>query len=271
MMDIQQAKYHLKRIQAIIDLQSQGLSELDRNILLEDIKNLYEIVVFAGAKENDPKESTFHTNSTTPVTQEEPELPSRPASSRPDESHFSEAFSTPKTDETPKPKENLVSSETTPPSPTSPLPITDNPVEPIREEHTIDTADHQLQEKSIQNNPPAFDQNETITKEPEVTESYPELFDFKATDDLSEKLGNSKVEQLNHILAINDKILYINHLFGGEAIPFQESLKKFESFYTYEEAKSFATKELVEKYHWTDPARMETVKQFMKQVRRLYS
>ena len=55
-MNIKQAKYHLKRIQTIIDLQDQDLSELDRNILLEDIKKLYEIILFTGEAKADPKE-----------------------------------------------------------------------------------------------------------------------------------------------------------------------------------------------------------------------
>src|SRR5690625_1453563 len=73
MMDIEQAKYHLKRIQAIIDLQDQDLSELDRNILLEDIRKLYEIVVFSETKEKNTADSEVISHPPSAQKKENPE------------------------------------------------------------------------------------------------------------------------------------------------------------------------------------------------------
>jgi len=272
MMDIQQAKYHLKRIQAIIDLQDQDLSELDRNILLEDIRKLYEIVVFSETKEKNTADSEVLSHPPSAQKKENP-APVAQEATPGAEPLSSDTSPDPVIEKTPPsaPFKKPTAPAIPPVTEETPLSEKESSAESIKETHEIETIHPPSNDRSNQYAPSGNHQNDTISQEIETTETYSELFDFKATDDLSEKLGNSRVDQLNHILAINDKILYINHLFGGEAIPFQESLKKFESFYTYEEAKSYASEELVEKYQWTDPGRIETVKQFMKQVRRLYS
>jgi|GEM_PF-3111174 len=277
-MNIKQAKYHLKRIQTIIDLQDQDLSELDRNILLEDIKKLYEIILFTGEAKADPKEEgqpaekKVQSNSEpTPPIREKNTVPSADAPKVFIPSPSPEKKPTPASAEPPvttkQPESNPSHfSESTEPTPDSVYPSPQPSVpEPPREQPAIPSSSISTEYSESNGR-----QNEAVVLEKQITKQYPELFDFRSNDDLSEKLGNSKVDQLNRILAINDKILYINHLFGGEAIPFQESLKKFESFYTYEEAKSFASQELVEQYHWTDQNKKDTVRQFMKQVRRLY-
>src|SRR5690554_2735989 len=47
MMQIKKAKYHLKRIETILNLHEDKLSPMDRDILLEDIRHLYETILFA--------------------------------------------------------------------------------------------------------------------------------------------------------------------------------------------------------------------------------
>lgn len=122
-----------------------------------------------------------------------------------------------------------------------------------------------VQDRQYHESVPSQNTNTTIDNV-----QFSELFDVQADHDLSGRLGNAKIENLNSVLGINDKILYINQLFGGEAIPFQEALKKFQSFYTYAEAKEFAISELVETYNWSKPDKKGIVNNFMKQVRRLY-
>lgn len=285
-MNIKQAKYHLKRIQTILDLQDGTLTELDRNILLEDIKKLYELIIFTGGSssvspeksaEKEISKSSAVLPATAPEIDETPASPigktvtPSPAPEKP-EIKTEEKELRPVSEEIPAtPKEKPAPAPSYSSVPSEPTPDTAyNPPQPSVADVPAEQPIAQASPSPAEHSPSNGRQSETAVLTHENEHQYPELFDFHSTDELSEKLGNSKVDQLNRILAINDKILYINHLFGGEAIPFQDSLKKFESFYTYEEAKSYASQELVEKYQWTDQNRRDTVRQFMKQVRRLY-
>src|SRR5690606_10953222 len=310
-MQTKKAKYHLKRIETILDLHEGNLSAMDRDILLEDIRHLYDLVLFAN--DSHPEHKIYPAQDKTFVAPEPPPLV-KPATVPTPSAHRDDPVppagaqdagpAEMKQDITP-PAEIPTPREEAPHTPTTVTyeqPSTKS--EPHVSERSYDqnpavptsngTADHnnsgQLREEaphtpttvtyeqpSAKSEPPvserSYDQNpavptsngtadhnnsgqlreeeEEIMVQEEI--SYPELFDFAFSSDLSDRLANTKIDNLNRVLTINDKILYINHLFGGEAIPFQDTLRKFEGFYTYDEAKQFASRELVLNYNWTTP------------------
>lgn len=297
-MQTKKAKYHLKRIETILNLHEDSLSSLDRDILLEDIRHLYDLVL--NAETAHPLQESTAPRDHAVVQPERPAVvpPESDPQSRPETvSYKDENTPSPSNDQNKldaQPKESPVS---TPPggipmttSSEEPVVPRDHPHTPttvtfeestrVRQEYreqTPDRTDSPISPKTMngrtETTPAHLAEEdshvETLTEE--AQQSYPDLFDFPVSSDLSDRLGNSKIEHLNRILTINDKILFINHLFGGEAIPFQESLKKFEGFYTYEEAIQYASRDLVVQYQWTDADKYDTVRQFMKQVKRLYN
>src|SRR5680860_829554 len=74
-MQTKKAKYHLKRIETIINLHEDSISRLDRDILLEDIRHLYDLVLNADNahpdKEPDtPRDQTYVKPAEIPVYKE---------------------------------------------------------------------------------------------------------------------------------------------------------------------------------------------------------
>lgn len=279
-MDIKKANYHIKRIQTLLDLHPDGLTPLDKDIILEDIRRLYEVFIDFSDK-NQPKSKD---NSAT-ITQDQPVMPKNKKLNNdpiimPDttidpvppipvkqEPSYEPA---PQMSEIPAPPmETLPNGNTNEPDSEGIKPMV-NP-EPLRAASSNSTPVVQQPAQTSKIEFISEKEVEVMDTPPQIeSESYPDLFQFKIDDDLSGKLGNAKIENLNKVLSINDKILYINQLFGGEAIPFQEALKKFQSFYTFAEAKQYASLELVEKYNWTKKDKLDIVHNFMKQVSRLY-
>lgn len=282
-MQIKKAKYHLKRIETILNLHEDKLSPMDRDILLEDIRHLYETILFANdgpsADISPAKSGYIDTVAQVPKTQTDvnTEAPKNQPTSLAEK---------PFVDSKTKNDENI---EKTTADSWSQQPEFATPEEPASTAATVafeQPASGNESQYATSGNAPAHpttpatpaengstgqlhDQDEDVLVQTET--DYPELFNFTVSSDLSDRLGNTKIENLNRILTINDKILFINHLFGGEAIPFQESVKKFESFYTYDEARSYASRELVNTYQWTEEDKVDTVRQFMRQVKRLYN
>ncbi len=96
------------------------------------------------------------------------------------------------------------------------------------------------------------------------------LFDFKQARELSEKLSERAISDLTKAFAINDKLLYINELFGRDANAFNDSLRTLNNFESIDEAKSLLLS-LAEQYNWSDEEKMEIAQSFIRTVRRRYA
>ncbi|HMO41130.1 MAG TPA: hypothetical protein PKC76_16300 [Saprospiraceae bacterium] len=152
----------------------------------------------------------------------------------------------PKPAETPPPPRV----EYTPPKVSAPEPPPAPPVQPIRQEPP----------------PPPAAQRGRVSD----PANFSILFDFRQARELSEKLGERPVTDLTKAFAINDKLLYINELFGRDSTAFNDSLTLMNKFETIEEAKSLLMS-LAEQYDWTEEERMEIAQSFIKTVRRRYT
>ena len=278
-MHTKKAKYHLKRIETILDLHEGNLSAMDRDIILEDIRHLYDLVLFANEthpehKTHTAQDKTFVAPVPTPIIKATPEHTSPVERPEPTPSPVAEV--TAPVEDAEEPSRHTATHASHEEAVHTPTTIT--------YEESSAKPETSYSEQVYDKNPSVHSSNGSADntssgqlreEEEEVMVheqlSYPELFDFAFSTDLSDRLSNTKIDNLNRILTINDKILFINHLFGGEAIPFQDTLKKFESFYTYDEAKQYASSELVVNYNWTSNDKFDTVRQFMRQVKRLYS
>lgn len=113
-----------------------------------------------------------------------------------------------------------------------------------------------------------------IKEEPIITtninEEYEELFMFKAATDISQKLSEAPVKDLNKAVALNEKFVYINELFGGDIPYFQATLKTFNEDTNFENVRSYMESNLIGKYNWIDNAKKNIAKDFIKLVRRRY-
>lgn len=68
---------------------------------------------------------------------------------------------------------------------------------------------------------------------------------------LGDKLNKLPIKNLKTEVGINMKFLFINDLFKGENIPYNEALEKLDSFQHFEEAKSYL-EPIKQKMNWDD-------------------
>ncbi len=99
--------------------------------------------------------------------------------------------------------------------------------------------------------------------------AYESLFNFKKIAELSDKLGLQPIPDLTKAFSINDRLLYINDLFGKDQNAFVESVRLLDRFDELGEAKGLLLN-LAEQYDWLQEERTETAQSFVQLVQRRY-
>lgn len=123
--------------------------------------------------------------------------------------------------------------------------------------------------------PPKVEIPEPVYSQPKTSASgaRPEieaLFAFRQAKELSEKLSEQPIRDLQAALSINDKLLYTNELFGRQNNILNDSLTTLNRFDNMEQAKGFLVS-LAEQYNWDDDEREEIARSFIKTIRRRYA
>jgi len=95
------------------------------------------------------------------------------------------------------------------------------------------------------------------------------LFSTEQARELSDKLGERPVTDLTKAMAINDRLLYQNDLFGKDADAMNETLKVLNKYETFDQARSLLLS-VAEQYHWADEGTIDVAKGFIKLIRRRY-
>jgi hypothetical protein len=117
----------------------------------------------------------------------------------------------------------------------------------------------------------------TVLKQSEITSSdtdfnpdFEELFIFKQATDLAAKLSESPVSDLSKVLGINEKLLFTKELFGGDSKKFNDAVTVFNSAGIFDKARSFMEYNLIEQYNWLSKEKKSTARDFIKLIRRRY-
>jgi hypothetical protein len=111
-----------------------------------------------------------------------------------------------------------------------------------------------------------FEQHET-----RFNPDYDVLFYIKDSKELSQKLADSRIDDLNKAMGLNDKFLYINELFGGNAARFKIAIDYFnQEAKSLNDARTYIERELIETFKWVTPLKSDLSKQFIKLLRRRY-
>jgi hypothetical protein len=235
---MQEANILLEKINALqrnINLNKGPMAAIERDLMLSYIRQLYEIYLEDGMP---------------PVQTAVPPQPSKPEAIKP------------------APKAQVIE----PPKPVyTPLKAVDTPKPPAPKEELL----------VVREVPPPLPVVPAYTPpKPTPTPVPPHgtganrakinaLFTVQSSNDLSERLSTRPIADLTKAFAINDRLLYVNELFGKDADSFNESLKLLNKFERMEEAKSLLVS-LAEQYDWTQDERMEIAQGFVKTVRRKY-
>ena len=95
------------------------------------------------------------------------------------------------------------------------------------------------------------------------------LFSFKKATELSEKLSEVPIPDLTKGMSINDRLLYMNELFGRDMSKLDEVLRALNNFPSLESAKSYLIG-IATQFNWGDDERSEIAQSFIKLVRRRF-
>jgi hypothetical protein len=104
---------------------------------------------------------------------------------------------------------------------------------------------------------------------PVVKKEIEALFEFKQVKELSEKLSTIPIQDLTKAIALNDKLVFSNQLFGGALVAFNEVIRTLNNMRSFDEAKKYLI-ELAVQHNWAKENNEEVAKDFIKLVRRRF-
>ncbi|MFK8055840.1 MAG: hypothetical protein AB8F78_06945 [Saprospiraceae bacterium] len=97
------------------------------------------------------------------------------------------------------------------------------------------------------------------------------IFEGEKSNDLSAKLSGAPVKDLNRAMAINERLLAQNDLFGGNKAELDAALMHLNTLDTFDEAVAYLGSGVADKYDWAEGERKATARAFAKLVSRRYS
>lgn len=99
---------------------------------------------------------------------------------------------------------------------------------------------------------------------------YDELFAIKAPTELSERLSQSPIKDIGSKMGLNERMLYISQLFGGDANDFSDAIHVLNGLDGFEQARGYLEKRFAQKEEWLKKERKHKAKEFLKLVNRRY-
>lgn len=249
-MNLQNVKQKLEKVNRFYDYleaNQEIISRIDRDALIASIRELYDTCFEEGIA-NTSQVTAANVHKTTPVA-------TKPQETETNKKRPTLVFNTDNT--------NTSAKETSVKAEKKQEPVVEKPVE-----KTV------IQETPVQQKTTAKVEPEATAKEATKTdgfnEDFDELFLFKEATDISQKLSETPLTDLNKALGLNEKFLYINELFGGDVAKFQAAIKVLNDEKDFDTARSYIESQLIETYNWMKKIKKPIAKDFVKLVRRRY-
>lgn len=95
------------------------------------------------------------------------------------------------------------------------------------------------------------------------------IFEAQKSTDLSDRLGDAPIQDLNRALGFNEKYLICNQLFGGDFNVFYQTMQQLNQFSQFSQAQQLLSP-LAHKHNWAEEEKKEQAQAFIKLVRRRY-
>lgn len=239
-MSFSQAEILLGKIIALhksMRLDDESISTIERDLMLDHLRKLYDIYLNINLEKG--KKSATGTAATAAGPPPPPEAVNRPPVPPPPVS--APPPPPPVVIPPPPPVVNISPRPTTPPPPTVPQPRpATQPAPPPRR------AD-------------AFS----------VPSSLAQLFEYRPSRELADKLGDQRVEDLSKALTINERQLYAHELFGKDHQGMLEVIGKLNQLRELDDALQLLVT-LANRYNWVEEDRMDIAKDFIRLVRRKF-
>ena len=235
-MNVKQAKILLEKINRLFQSMTMDdhVSEIEKELMRNYVKSLYEEFMPNGGVHAAPIQKAKPIQSASPI-QEAPKVVKQPVKV---ERVVETPPPAPKVEVTPEPK---------------PIPKPEPVVAEVPKAAPVKVA------------PPA----PAKQKKAKVNEEHQELFEFKEATDLSEKLSQSPIKNLNKAMGINERILTTNELFDGNGDAMKDALSTINKLSNFNEAKDYLAN-IAEIYDWASKKKKKKAKIFVKLVRRRF-
>ena len=248
-MDLIKAKTILSRLQSMHQsLESNALlSTLERDLILHYLRELYEIYLTAEVQALPVLKSTVANTLANPIEKE------------PVQKTLEFKFDT--VEEVIKPNVQI---------PTIPFPesITEVIITPSFSPE-IEKKQEPLKPKEIQQIPIPASTIPTA-KTTILRASIQELFDIKKGTELSDKLHELPLKDINRAIGINDRLEYVSTLFGGQKPFFEQTIQELNNLKSFDEAEDILGRGVAVTYKWDHENQKEKATEFIKLIRRRY-
>lgn len=109
-----------------------------------------------------------------------------------------------------------------------------------------------------------------VSKLNPIPVSILELFDIRKGSELSDKLNDLPLRNINRAIGINDRMEIIHTLFGGQKQLFEQIISDLNNFKVYEEALNLLGHGPAIHYKWDHDDRKEKAVEFIRMIRRRY-
>lgn len=97
-----------------------------------------------------------------------------------------------------------------------------------------------------------------------------DLFDIRKGSELTDKLNELPLRDINRAIGINDRMEMIHTLFGGQKQLFEQIIQDLNNFKAYEEAQDLLGHGPAIHYKWDHDDRKEKAIEFIRLIRRRY-
>ncbi len=237
-MNLSQAKTQLEKIIALYKSMSadeKNISAIERDLMLGYIRSLYENFL-----DSTPSVSTSNDNRSTAAYKPPPPVDTRPI-----------VVETPPPPVVERPRvEQPQPRPVEPPKPVAPPPPAAEPVS------------YQMPPTAVVSTP----RSDTSANSTEIEA----LFEESSSNELSDKLSNTAINDLSKAFGLNDRLLMQNELFANNKAVFDEILKDLNNASSFDSAKGYLV-DFAKRYHWVaNPERQKHAKWFIKMVRRRF-
>lgn len=250
-MDFQQSKKLLDKINALhksISIEEGEISSIERDLMLSYIRQFYE--------------SFLNTTPETLSTPAKKAIKKAKIKKEKIQKPAKEKYAPPKRVKIPDSLKELEA--TPPPPPPKPAPKPEPIPEPVQEV----IPEPPVVKVEVKTPPPPPPASAPAPKAMPLGK-FKSLFESKEASELSEKLSLQPINDITKAIAINDRLLYVNDLFGKQANDFSAALIKLNNFKSMEEAQN-ALVDFARKHDWMDEEKQETARAFVKLVRRRF-
>ena len=104
----------------------------------------------------------------------------------------------------------------------------------------------------------------------QLGEDVAELFIEKDPMDLSNRFANQPINDVAKAMGINERILTINELFGGDQQAFLSIVNRLNNAENFEAASHILENDVIGRFEWTKSSRQKKAKIFIQLVRRRF-